>query len=720
MFEIGRWMDNQYLVIEKHRGRRWTVYITLDRISENVFVIKTPSQTSTAYSPERFEEKAKAWIKLGHCDGIVTAFMLKNFDDAPHLFIEYVAGPSLADILRSRPGKPLPLDQTTALMKEIIIAMKSLHSATFRVGGLIHGNLNPHNILTASGNIKITDVGISGAFDMPGGMMNADLFLKDMPCIAPEQIERPDKESQLADIYSFGALMYEVATGTSPTIIKSPGDSLAGFVPTEPAPPRARNRNCPKWLEEAILKCMAREPANRFQSFEHVEAYFYEMQKEGALAPDSIEERERPKRASRVARARGVAKKESSRLDHYYLGVEHIMLGILAEEEATVLSAIDDKVTVERLRSKILSQVPKGEGPWHWEGIIKTPRYRRVMKLARTIRREYSDERMLPQHILLAILLERNSLPTRVLEKLDVDIDAAVKKLREELGAKRPSILVTDPCAFATPFAHKLSCTAGGPYFTPLLGRANELKKAQDLLSEGKGIIIVGEPGVGKTTFARRLACAVADAAADADREYGSVYKLRAAALLANKDDAGEVIDNLIDLLNEVIEANSIIFIDDLPTLLEIEIKLPSGAFAQAIENGISSQGLLVAATATPESYAGRMAKNERLLELLEVIDLKEPSEEETLAILRETGKALEVEHTVTIAVDALEAALRASTVSSYSRALPAGAIELLVRACAFARLHSVRRAEEGSSIDVTTREIELIATEGLPVEDAM
>jgi ATP-dependent Clp protease ATP-binding subunit ClpA len=114
------------------------------------------------------------------------------------------------------------------------------------------------------------------------------------------------------------------------------------------------------------------------------------------------------------------------------------------------------------------------------------------------------------------------------------------------------------------------------------------------------------------------------------------------------------------------------------------------------------------------------MAENERLLELLEVIDLKEPSEEETLAILRETGKALEVEHSVTIAAEALEVALRASTESSHSRALPAGAIELLERACAFARLHSVRRAEQESSIEVTVREIELIAGETLPAEDTM
>jgi len=721
VFEIGQWMDNQYLVLEKHLGRRWIVYIALDRISENVFVIKAPSNASPPVSEKHFRQKAKYWIDFGHCEEIAIAFMLKDFGGAPYLFIEYVEGPSLADIICSRPGKPLPIDQTIALMKEIIRGMKALHGASLLTGAsLAHGNLCPRNILTRAGNIKITDVGLAGAFRLPGGMMNADLFLRDIPCIAPEQIEHPEKESHLADIYSFGAVMYEMATGTAPTLVRPTDDPLSSFAASGPIPPRARNRHCPKWLDETILKCMSTEPERRFQSFEQIEVFVEKVQKEPEKSKPPDENGKGSARASRVARVRGMAKKESSRLNHYYLGVEHIMLGILAEEEAVVLSVIDDKVTSEQLRSEIVSNIPKGEGPWQWDGIIKTPRYRRVMKMARKIRHEYADERMLPQHILLAILQERQNVPVRALQALEVNIDAAVKTLRKELARRRPSIMVTDPGALSTPFAHKMSCVAGGPYFTPFLGRDRELHRAQDLLlSERKSILLLGEPGVGKTSFMRQLACVIPEAAARTGVEHGSIYLLRTAALLASDADGEKILDNIADTLKEAIDSNSTLLIEDLPTLLDISVKMPPKAVANILTDCISSQKLLVAATATPATFAQCETENEGLLRLLEIVDLHETSEEETLAILRGAKQAFEAEHSVTITEDAFVAAVGLLEKSPQSRVFPAGAIELLDSACAIARLESALRKEQEAPIIVAAEQVEHAMDEAFPSESA-
>ncbi len=720
MFEIGQWVDNQYFVLEKYTSRRWIVYIGLDRISENVFVIKTPSITFPNFSAEHFERKAKSWISLGHCDEIASAFMLKDFDGAPHLFIEYIDGPSLADIICSRPGKPLPIDQTISLMKEIISGMKSLHGANLRIGGsLVHGNLCPHNILTEAGNIKITNVGLSGAFSMPHGAANADLFLRDMPCIAPEQIEHPEKEGPLADIYSFGAVMYEVATGTTPTVLKTPDDPHADFTVSNPVAPRARNRHCPRWLDEAILKCMAKDPSNRFQSFEQIAAYVDSMGGSPEGSRVSGEEEKRSGRTSRVARARGLAKKVSSRLDHYYLGVEHMMLGILSEEEALVLSAIEDKATAEKLRAEIVSNIPKGEGPWQWDGIIKTPRYRRVMKVARKIRREYSDDRMLPQHILLAILLEGQNAAVRALRELGVDIGAAVKRLRKELGRRRPSIMVTNFSAPSVSFTHKISCVAAGPYFIPFLGRGPELDMARELLlAEKKGIIVIGEPGVGKTAFTQQLSCVLSDATAQAGIEYGSLLKLRTAALMASDEDGEKVIDNFVGILNEVTDSDSILLIENLPMMLGIDVRIPPKTAALEIEDAVSAHGMLLVATATPADYAQCENEHEGILRFLEAINLSEPSEDETLAILDGAKQAFEVEHSVTIADDAPAAALPACAGSQQARALPGRAIELLDRACAAARMDSARGGKSGAPAAVTAEQIERLMDETLMAGD--
>ena len=689
MFEIGQWIDNQYLVLEKHRGRRWVTYMALDRMSENVFIIKTPAAAFPELSIDRFKGKAKTWIEFGQSEKLVTAFLLKDFDGAPHLFIEYIDGPTLADIICSRHGKPLPIKHIIGSLKQIAEGMNNLHKSSLATGAnLTHGNLSPRKVLSSSTGIKITDIGLASAFSMPGGMQNADLLLRYLPCMAPEQIKNPAENSMLTDIYSFGALSYELATGTLPTVIRRHDDPLAGHLASEPVSPRMRNPDCPNWLEETILKCMAREPEIRFQSFELIEKLITEMEMDVKPVEKPPQQMEQSKRTSRVARARGIAKKESGRLNHYYLGVEHMLLGILAEEENMVLSTLGDTVTAWRLKSDILSNMPKGEGPWHWEGVIKSPRYRRVMKMARKIRREYGDERMLPQHILLAILTEGQSLPVRVLEDLGIDTAAAAEKLKRELGRRRPAMLITDPGSTATPFAHSMSGVASGPYFAPFTGRVRELERAQELLlADNTGIIIVGESGVGKTTFVQQLGCAIADAAADSGLEYGGLYKLRTTALLASDNDSDMIIGHFTDTLGELCDSNSIVFIEDFPVLLGIDIKVPPKAAADFIEDAISSQDMILVATATPAAYAECEMENVSLFQRLDVINLSETPDDKSSAILCGAKEAFEVEYSIKISEKAIEATLELSAGSDKVRALPAGALELLDRACAIARM---------------------------------
>ena len=708
MFEIGQQIDGQYLVVEKYRGRRWILYVAQDRISEKVFVIKRPSKSFGEAACERFRKRAKIWIDIGKCDEIATAYMTKDFEGIPHLFIEYLTGPSLADVLCSRPGKPLPINQTLALTKQLISGMKFLHGASFpEAGNAIHGNLCPRNILTESGNIKITDIGLASALRHPAAGRKSWCHMESAPCLAPEQIKSPGQENALSDIYCFGVLMYEVATGTTPTIMKALGDPMSGLVASGPVPPSMRNRRCPRWLEETILKCMAREPENRFQSFAHIETLVNEIPEAEEIPADPAEKPSPSKRTSRVARVRGVAKKQSSQLNHYYLGVEHMMLGILAEEEGMVLSAFDDKVTAEKLRSEILSSVPDGEGPWHWEGIRKTPRYRRIMKKSRQIRRQYADERMLPQHILLAILEEGDNVPVRVLSELDIDIRTAVEKLRRELARRRPAILVTESGVGVAHFAYKISCVSGGPYYTPFVGRSRELERAQDLLlTDGKSIMLVAESGVGKTVFAQQLGCAISETAASSGLKYGSMLKLRTAALLASGETGEKLLEDFADTLDEIVDSNSIVLIEDLPMLLGASIKMPPRAAADALEEYITSKGLLMVATATPQSYALCEPDYAGLIRTLEIVNLREPSSEEAFEILGSAKEAFEIEHSVKIGEDAIKAALSLSTAPRQRRALPACALELLDQACMAAKLSSRGPEESGGPVNVTAEQV--------------
>jgi hypothetical protein len=610
--------------------------------------------------------------------------MIKEFEGVPHIFIEYVGGPTLADILHSRPGKPLPVDQTTAVIRELLRGMKFLHGASLRKGecGVIHGNLTPRNVLTNADNIKITDPGLSDALRSRKGLAHLDFFSEETPYMAPEHLDGGEA-TKLSDIYSFGAILYEMATGTQPRRVYGGSDPMAGMERWGPIPPTMRNRACPSWLEGTILKCMATKPENRFQSFEQIE----KLVQETAYEEKPAKEEEKKTQSSRVARIRGVAKKESSRLNHYYLGVEHLMLGLLAEEEGLVISSLDDQVDTDDLRSKILSSLPKGEGPWHWEGMLKTPRYKKVLKLARELRQTYADDRMLPHHILLAMIEEGSGIPVRVLRKLGIDTTMAIKKLRQEMSRRRPAILVTDPASAETQFVHKVACTTASPCYMPFIGRHAQLDRAREIiLQDRNSLLIVGEPGVGKTAFAQQLACNLSDSSLNGGAKCGPAHKLRTTTLFASVKGEEKFIETLRDILDRMASSNSVLLIEDIPVLFSADVKVSPAAVVPIFEEYISQNRLITLATTTPDAYSRWESEHKNLARLFEVLNLAEPSREEATQMLGAAKTFFETEHSVTIDDGALTAALGVSPGSGRHRAIPARAFEVLEEACACAR----------------------------------
>lgn len=688
MFEVGQTVENQYLVLERYRGRRWTLYTVLDRISENVFTVKRPSESlrSDAFSAALFRERAKTWINVGECDEIAKAYLIKDFDGIPHLFVEYIDGPTLADVLNLSPGKPLPVNQIIGLMKELANGMRFLHTARLpgESIGVIHGVLTPRNILTIAGNIKITDVGLSISMQQ-----RADASAGSLPdrihYMAPEQIEDPQRADRLTDIYSFGAVMYEAATGAPPTINVRRGDPLIEAVRLDPVSPSLRNRSCPQWLEETILKCMARKPENRFQSIDQIISLVNDLAGNEGIPQVSPDDKGESEEASRVARVRGVAKKESRRLDHYYLGVEHVMIGLLNEEESVVVSCLGDMVTADQVLEKMLSRLPKGEGPWYWDGIRKTPRYERVMKLARKIRRAYSpSDRMLPQHLLLAILEEGRSIPVRVLRELGVDVGTVAENLKREIMRRRPAIVVPDSGIPGARFAGVVPCTTDVPYCVPFVGRRSELERTRDLLlNDRKGVLLVGDAGVGKTALVHELACVASDGAPALEPGLTGIFQLRLAALLAGSADGEQALSYLGEMLDGIVGAHAILLIEDIPTLLGLDIKMPARGAAEILGDYILSKGLLVVASALPSGYAFCESNYPELVARLEIVNLREPSFEEMLEMLAAAKRRFELEHSVNISDDALAAVLRASEIFVSGSALPGKAFELLDRICA-------------------------------------
>lgn len=260
--KIGR-----YEILEElGHGAMGTVYRAKDPAMDRVVAVKTIISLILASEQvgdfrERFYREARAAGALAH-PGIVPVFDVGEHDGVPFLVMEFIHGKTLADSLRK--GERMTLDRVCEIGQKIAEALGYAHQR-----GVVHRDIKPANILLTSKEAhgierpKITDFGVAklaaGHTTMTGQILGTPAF---MP---PEQFTGAPIDGR-ADLYSLGVVLYWLATGEQPF----PGESMTSVsykvVHTEPVPPRKLNPSIPMKLESIILKCLAKNPEDRYQS----------------------------------------------------------------------------------------------------------------------------------------------------------------------------------------------------------------------------------------------------------------------------------------------------------------------------------------------------------------------------------------------------------------------------------------------------------------------
>ncbi len=263
---IGRYE----IVEELGHGAMGSVFKARDPAVGRIVALKTIHSAALSGNEAdtyraRFQREARASGALAH-PGIVPVFDVGDHQGAPYLVMEFVAGRTLADALKR--GERFPLDRVCEIGQQIAEALGYAHRQ-----GVIHRDVKPANILMTSREVygyerpRITDFGIAklaaSEITVTGQMLGTPSF---MP---PEQFTGAPIDGR-ADLFSLGVILYVMATGEQPF----PGETMTAvsykIVYTEPVPPSKLNPAIPARLEAAILKCLAKNPADRYQTGEEL------------------------------------------------------------------------------------------------------------------------------------------------------------------------------------------------------------------------------------------------------------------------------------------------------------------------------------------------------------------------------------------------------------------------------------------------------------------
>ncbi|MEP7308643.1 MAG: serine/threonine-protein kinase [Acidobacteriota bacterium] len=246
------------------RGGMGVVYLADDTRLSRRIALKAiaPGFQSDNGRRERLRQEARAAAALSH-PGIATVYAIEEIDDELYLACEYVAGPTLRALIDSG---PMPADLVLDLAAQLAHALAAAHGQ-----GVVHRDLKPENIVrTASGTIKVLDFGVArienvGASLDGSRLTAAGIAIGTPGYMSPEQIRHEDVDFR-ADLFAFGVVLYEMATGTNPFDAKTATASIARILEAEPAPLHFTGTGAFAGVEQVVTRCLRKRREDRYDS----------------------------------------------------------------------------------------------------------------------------------------------------------------------------------------------------------------------------------------------------------------------------------------------------------------------------------------------------------------------------------------------------------------------------------------------------------------------
>jgi serine/threonine-protein kinase len=262
---IGTEIGNYRIVDKLGEGGMGVVYKAIDTQLDRVVAVKalSPEFSANATLLERFRREARAQAQLNH-PNLATLYALLVQDGAAYMVMEFVDGETLYDMLLRR--GVIPAEEICPLFRQALAGIGYAHRL-----GIIHRDIKPSNImLNQEGVVKVMDFGLAKvagnhAVTRTGVRLGTAYYM------SPEQVLVKPVDGR-SDIYSLGATLYEMLTGQAPFDAESEFEILNDHVNTPPPPPTRLRSQIPPGIENAVLKALAKNPEDRFQTAEQFSA----------------------------------------------------------------------------------------------------------------------------------------------------------------------------------------------------------------------------------------------------------------------------------------------------------------------------------------------------------------------------------------------------------------------------------------------------------------
>ncbi len=400
--------------------------------------------------------------------------------------------------------------------------------------------------------------------------------------------------------------------------------------------------------------------------------------------------------SERARRALTRAQEEAQRFGHNYIDTEHILLGLVSEEDSVASRVLANMgVLPSKLRAAIEFVVGRGERSAIGE-VGLTPRAKRVIELAVDEARRLNHSYIGTEHLLLGLLREREGAAVGVLESFGVTFEKVQAEIQSILGQSAAQPRAVARGTTRTPLLDQLgidlTAAAKAGKLDPIINRNKEIERVIQILSRRRknNPALIGEPGVGKTAIVEGLAHRIVSGDVPETLQGKRLVTLDIGSLVAGTKYRGEFEERLKKVIEEIKSSgNCIIFVDELHTIVGAGAAEGAVDASNILKPSLSRGELQCIGATTLDDYRKYVEKDAALERRFQPVMVAEPTIEETVEILRGIKERYEEHHRLTISDEALQAC--ASLAAKYipDRFLPDKAIDLMDEAASRVRIKS-------------------------------